>query len=83
AGRWVEAGDLQAGMWLRTSAGTWVQITATDHTRRPQRVHNLTVDGVHTYYALAGQTQLLVNNCGDPVEVTIKRESGMPKAEFE
>ncbi|URN11930.1 hypothetical protein LUW77_09390 [Streptomyces radiopugnans] len=32
---------------------TWVQITAIDETRRTARVHNLTVDGVHTYYALA------------------------------
>ncbi|MEE4494958.1 RHS repeat-associated core domain-containing protein [Streptomyces sp. BE230] len=25
--QWVQAGDLQPGQWLQTSAGTWVQIT--------------------------------------------------------
>lgn len=25
---WVDAGDLQPGQWLQTSAGTWVQVTA-------------------------------------------------------
>ncbi|MBA4861320.1 DNRLRE domain-containing protein [Streptomyces sp. PSKA54] len=65
AGRWVDAGDLEPGMWLRTSAGTWVQITAVEHSSRHARVHNLTVSGVHDYYVLAGGIELLVHNgCG-------------------
>ncbi|MBY8853424.1 hypothetical protein K7G98_36410, partial [Saccharothrix sp. MB29] len=27
-------------------------------------VYDLTVDGVHTYYVLAGETPILVHNCG-------------------
>lgn len=41
---WVEAGELQSGQWLRTSNGTWVQITAIEHDHREQAVYNLTVD---------------------------------------
>ncbi|MEU9839389.1 RHS repeat-associated core domain-containing protein [Actinomadura sp. NPDC048032] len=64
---WVEAADLQPGMWLRTSAGTYVQVRAIDHwTTHHQRVHNLTVANFHTYYALASATPVLVHNgCGD------------------
>ncbi|MGW0999840.1 polymorphic toxin-type HINT domain-containing protein, partial [Streptomyces sp. NPDC002523] len=64
-GTWAEAGDLEPGMWLQTAAGTWVQITAIDDTHRSQKVHNLTVDGQHTYYVLAGGSPLLVHNSGD------------------
>jgi RHS repeat-associated protein len=66
-GRWANAEDLEPGMWLQTSAGTWVQITAIDETHRTQRVHNLTVDGVHTYYVQAGATPLLVHNVNKPI----------------
>ncbi|MFD9601968.1 RHS repeat-associated core domain-containing protein [Streptomyces sp. NPDC059970] len=61
--QWVEAGDLKAGQWLQTSAGTWVQITATHHRTQSTRVYNLTVDNLHTYYVLAGATPVLVHNC--------------------
>ncbi|TDD89284.1 sugar-binding protein [Actinomadura darangshiensis] len=62
---WVKAADLKPGMWLRTSAGTYVQITATKHwTTYHQRVHNLTVANSHTYYAEAGDRPVLVHNCG-------------------
>ncbi|MDQ1008820.1 RHS repeat-associated protein [Streptomyces sp. V4I23] len=61
-GKWVNAEDLEPGMWLETSADTWVQITAIDETHRTQRVHNLTVDGQHTYFVLAGATPVLVHN---------------------
>ncbi|MGP4083501.1 hypothetical protein [Streptomyces sp. KR55] len=51
-------------MWLQTAAGTWVQITAIDDAHRGQRVHNLTVEGQHTYFVLAGVSPLLVHNDG-------------------
>lgn len=59
---WVEAADLKAGQWLRTSAGTHVQISATRQWTEPAQVHNLTVDDIHTYYVLAGEKSLLVHN---------------------
>ncbi|MET9787270.1 RHS repeat-associated core domain-containing protein [Streptomyces canus] len=64
--KWVDAGDLKPGQHLRTSAGTYVQISAVEHYTKRQRTHDLTIDEVHTYYVLAGDTSLLVHNddCG-------------------
>jgi hypothetical protein len=54
-------------MWLRTSAGTHVQVTAVKKWSATQRVHNLTVADLHTYYVLAGGTPVLVHNCDGDV----------------
>ncbi|WP_285780806.1 polymorphic toxin-type HINT domain-containing protein, partial [Microtetraspora sp. NBRC 13810] len=67
---WLPAGQLQPGMWLQTSAGTHVQLTAVQKWTTTQRVHNLTVDELHTYYVLAGTTPVLVHNCGGIKYVT-------------
>ncbi|MFF0310027.1 polymorphic toxin-type HINT domain-containing protein [Streptosporangium sp. NPDC004379] len=49
-GAWTDAGQFRPGMWLRTSAGTHVQITAVRHeVRHGQRVHNLSAADIHTY----------------------------------
>ncbi|WP_306319994.1 MULTISPECIES: polymorphic toxin-type HINT domain-containing protein [unclassified Streptomyces] len=61
-GRWVDAGELRPGQWLRTGSGTWTQVEAVEHTERTERVHNLTVEGQQTYYVVAGDTPLLVHN---------------------
>lgn len=64
-GEWIDATDLRSGQWLRTSSGTYVQITAIDRWDILQAtVHNLTVANIHTYYVLAGNTPVLVHNCG-------------------
>ncbi|MDL4819310.1 RHS repeat-associated core domain-containing protein [Actinomadura sp. OS1-43] len=61
---WVSASELKPGMWLRTSAGTYVQVTATKHwTAHHQRTHNLTIADHHTYYVVAGNAPVLVHNC--------------------
>lgn len=63
---WIDAKGLKAGQWLRTSAGTYVQITAIERrTAQKATVHNLTVSDLHTYYVLAGAAAVLVHNCGD------------------
>ncbi|MFE7646386.1 ricin-type beta-trefoil lectin domain protein [Streptomyces phaeoluteigriseus] len=65
-GEWIDATDLRAGEWLRTSAGTYVQVTAVERwTTQSATVHNLTVSDLHTYYVLAESTPLLVHNCGN------------------
>ncbi|WP_433297556.1 polymorphic toxin-type HINT domain-containing protein [Actinoplanes sp. CA-030573] len=61
--RWVAAGDLKHGSMLRTGAGTFVQVTATKSWTATREVHNLTVDGIHTYYVVAAGTAVLVHNC--------------------
>ncbi|MGW0827849.1 polymorphic toxin-type HINT domain-containing protein [Streptomyces sp. NPDC002845] len=67
-GQWIDATDLTAGQWLRTGAGTHVQITAVQRwTALQATVHNLTVSDLHTYHVLAGATPVLVHNCGPGV----------------
>ncbi len=62
--QWIDATDLKPGQWLRTSAGTHIQITAVKRwTALDATVHNLTVTDAHTYYVLAGATPVLVHNC--------------------
>ncbi|MFE1876246.1 polymorphic toxin-type HINT domain-containing protein [Streptomyces sp. NPDC059496] len=70
AAKWKDATDLQPGEWLRTSAGTHVQVTAVKRwTTQHTTVHNLTVADLHTYYVLAGATPVLVHNCGGTATV--------------
>jgi hypothetical protein len=60
---WVNASDLKPGMWLQTSTGSWTQITAIRAwTAHHRTVHNLTIDGTHTYYVGAGAQATLVHN---------------------
>ncbi len=66
-GTWVDAKDLRPGDMLRTSAGTWVQVQAVDEFQQHQRVHNLTVAGIHTYHVGTTNTDLLVHNCSGAV----------------
>lgn len=56
--------------WLRTSAGTHVQISAIGHHTANTRVHNLTVADLHTYYVLAGSRPVLVHN-SDPCKTAV------------
>ncbi|MFG3044351.1 RHS repeat-associated core domain-containing protein [Streptomyces sp. NPDC048241] len=74
--QWVEAGSLVPGQWVRTSAGTWVQITAIRHRDRTASAYNLTVDGLHTYYVLAGSAAVLVHNCDGEAIVHLDRVAG-------
>ncbi|MEV5194776.1 polymorphic toxin-type HINT domain-containing protein [Streptomyces clavifer] len=62
--RWTDATDLTPGTWLRTSAGVQVQVENVKKWTATQKVHNLTVTNLHTYYVLAGATPVLVHNCG-------------------
>ncbi|MCP8710938.1 DNRLRE domain-containing protein [Streptomyces sp. AC04842] len=86
-GKWVDAQDLEPGMWLQTAAGTWVQVTAIDDTHRTQRVHNLTVDGQHTYFVVVGRSAVLVHNAGCPSKVKDKpiseKEKGRPSFRYQ
>ncbi|WP_328787994.1 MULTISPECIES: ricin-type beta-trefoil lectin domain protein [unclassified Streptomyces] len=62
ADAWVEAGDLKAGMTLRTDDGRGVSIARTRSYRADQATYNLTVSDLHTYYVLAESTPVLVHN---------------------
>ncbi|MFC8349548.1 RHS repeat-associated core domain-containing protein [Streptomyces sp. NPDC057280] len=59
---WVNTVDLKKNMTLRTNSGAVVTVDATRSFHLRQETRNLTVDGLHTYYALAGNTPVLVHN---------------------
>ncbi|MGW0534971.1 polymorphic toxin-type HINT domain-containing protein [Streptomyces sp. NPDC003032] len=63
---WVEAGKLKPGMTLRTDDGRSVVVTAARQYQDHQRTYNLTVEGIHTYYVLAGKAPVLVHNSDCP-----------------
>jgi RHS repeat-associated protein len=71
-GKWVRSTELLSGQWLRTSAGTRVQVTAIKRwTASSATVHNLTVSELHTYYVVAKKAPILVHNCnGATLELT-------------
>jgi RHS repeat-associated protein len=63
--QWVDAGKLVAGHRLRVLALAVAVVVIGVHTfTGQQEMRDLTVAQVHTYYVLAGDTQVLVHNCG-------------------
>lgn len=61
-GRWAEAREIGAGDELHLPDGGSVAVTAVNRYERRQRTHDLTVDGIHTYYVGAGDQSVLVHN---------------------
>ncbi|WP_433336145.1 polymorphic toxin-type HINT domain-containing protein [Spirillospora sp. CA-294931] len=80
--QWVDAGQLKPGMWLRTSAGAYVQVAATKTWTKYTRAHNLSVDTARTYYVLADRTPALVHNCNQLAQRAseIHSAAGSPRA---
>ncbi|WP_274562789.1 polymorphic toxin-type HINT domain-containing protein [Streptomyces spiramyceticus] len=68
---WVEAGDLKPGMTLRTDDGRTVKVIQTRQYEDRTRTYNLTIEGLHTYYVLAGSTAVLVHNSNCPPPETV------------
>ncbi|MCG8918770.1 type IV secretion protein Rhs [Actinokineospora sp. PR83] len=64
-GTWTPIAEVRSGSWLKTSSGTWLQVTATRHFTDGGTAHDLTVEQTHTYHVLAGTSPLLVHNCDD------------------
>ncbi|MFE7526646.1 polymorphic toxin-type HINT domain-containing protein [Kitasatospora sp. NPDC057542] len=64
-GRFTNAIDLKPGDELREPDGSTARITSTRTYPQDVTAYNLTINGVHTYYVLAGATPVLVHNaCG-------------------
>ncbi|MEV3987926.1 polymorphic toxin-type HINT domain-containing protein [Streptomyces sp. NPDC049837] len=64
---WVDAKDLKAGDRLRSPRGELQELLGVRAWTQSMRVHNLTVDGFHTYYVGAGITSVLVHNAKKPI----------------
>jgi hypothetical protein len=60
--RWINAGDLTLETKLADAAGVPTAINGLVAYTAYQRTYDLTVADVHTYYVLAGSTQVLVHN---------------------
>ncbi|MBO0884776.1 MAG: hypothetical protein J2P17_31485, partial [Mycobacterium sp.] len=61
-GKWVDAIDLVAGDVLRTADGRTLTVSSVGISEQDLTAYNLTVEGVHTYYVVAGDTPVLVHN---------------------
>ncbi|HEX8051734.1 MAG TPA: LamG-like jellyroll fold domain-containing protein [Thermoleophilaceae bacterium] len=61
-GRWVDAADLEVGDLLLGADGEPVPVSAVRDVDADVPVYNLTVNGIHTYYA--GDRPVLVHNSG-------------------
>ncbi|MFI0941853.1 polymorphic toxin-type HINT domain-containing protein [Streptomyces sp. NPDC021020] len=62
---WTRAGALPQGHHLVTDTNASVTVAAIRHLPSPaQDMYNFTVEGLHTYYVLAGGTAVLVHNTG-------------------
>ncbi|MEW1693880.1 Hint domain-containing protein, partial [Streptomyces sp. NPDC091263] len=69
--RWADAGDITPGMKLRTPDGSVLAVAAVSRYTQHRTTHDLTVNGIHTYYVVAGGTPVLVHN-DDPCEMVSK-----------
>ncbi|MEU2760395.1 polymorphic toxin-type HINT domain-containing protein [Streptomyces sp. NPDC007094] len=65
-GKWVEAADLEAGDTLLSDDGSRPEVRENAAFTQHARTYNLTVDDLHTYYVLAGETSVLVHNSDCP-----------------
>ncbi|MEH1016976.1 polymorphic toxin-type HINT domain-containing protein [Micromonospora sp. CPCC 206060] len=68
---WIYAADLTVGEDLRSLDGEPLTVAAVVSFTGAQVMYDLTVDTDHTYYVIAGETPVLVHNCGDEVPDTL------------
>jgi len=78
-GRWVDAQDLEPGDVLLSAAGEPVLVDAVRHRTELRRVHNLTVEGIHTYHVLVGDQPVLVHNCAQAAGDLVGPHGAMPR----
>ncbi|MFJ6677456.1 colicin E3/pyocin S6 family cytotoxin [Actinosynnema sp. NPDC091369] len=64
AGKWTNAEDLSKGDELNTPGNGRAVVLDTHHYVSELRTYNLSVEGVHTFYVVAGETPVLVHNDG-------------------
>lgn len=59
---WTQAGDLKAGQKLQDGSGGPTAIVAVKEYKAQRVTYDLSVEGLHTYHVLAGETEVLVHN---------------------
>ncbi|MER5776791.1 polymorphic toxin-type HINT domain-containing protein [Streptomyces sp. NPDC002039] len=79
----MNAADLKTGDRLRTPEGELKERIGLRAWIERMRVHNLTVDDLHTYHVLAGRTAVLVHNAGGYTPPpSDKKVPGFPEAKY-
>ncbi|WP_156213095.1 RHS repeat-associated core domain-containing protein [Lentzea aerocolonigenes] len=63
-GDFAKIGTLQPNEHLRSIDGSSVVVSTVEHHSQVQPVYDLTIDAVHTYHVVVGDTPVLVHNCG-------------------
>ena len=66
---WVNAADLHPGDHLRNLGPTTVTVIATHNYTGQHAMNDLTIANTHTYYVVAGDTPVLVHNCGGTLDI--------------
>jgi len=81
---WVDAAKLKAGHRLRTATGLALAVVlAVTPVHGKQLMDDLTVADNHTYYVIAGDTPVLVHNCGgDALEDFANSQREVPGTKF-
>ncbi|MFI6761194.1 polymorphic toxin-type HINT domain-containing protein [Micromonospora sp. NPDC050417] len=64
SGAWTDADELAPGQALLTAEGNEVEVEAISTRTEQATVHNISVYDLRTYYVFAGETPVLVHNCG-------------------
>lgn len=59
---WIDAQDLQSGDLLLDASGHVSRVTATKSINAVEPTFNLSVDGMHTFFVMAGDESVLVHN---------------------
>ncbi|MFE0187894.1 polymorphic toxin-type HINT domain-containing protein [Streptomyces sp. NPDC058989] len=62
--RWVKAYEIKPDVSLLSDNGSSVRVLANRSFDKQARTYNLTMEGVHTYYVVAGDASLLLHNSG-------------------
>ncbi|MEU8797132.1 LamG-like jellyroll fold domain-containing protein [Spirillospora sp. NPDC048819] len=64
----VDAAHIKPGDKLQQPDGTTATVTKVRRYTAAQVTYDLTINGLHTYYVVAGTTPVLVHNCGNANE---------------
>jgi len=72
----VDAIDLHPGDQLQTADGDVAQVTSVRAYQQSEITYDLTIDGLHTYYVLAGPAPILVHNATPAQKCTLTLGAG-------
>jgi pretoxin HINT domain-containing protein len=80
--RWVDAENLESGDSLLSSNGRSVKVDVVSSQAKVVTVHNLTVNGIHTFFVLIGRAPVLVHNCASLDDLIATAHGRQRLAEF-